>query len=86
LESRHFPSAPKSDDVDSPGRCIIPGGGYAKHLYEGLVEAGIPCAVIIKFTGEGDNIPDAVLLTEQLVSWIPLVRKPEIFFYICTVI
>lgn len=57
-------------DVTREERLQIPGGGFAKSIFNFLSEANIPCAILFKFCSEGDNIEDAVALVCYLDQWI----------------
>ncbi|XP_077264703.1 proteasome assembly chaperone 2 [Temnothorax americanus] len=59
-----------SDPTRGEERLQIPGGGFAKSLFESLSGADIPCAVLFKFCSEGDNIEDAIALVCYLNQWI----------------
>ncbi|XP_046488655.1 proteasome assembly chaperone 2 [Neodiprion pinetum] len=64
--------------IDEYGRSevlAIPGGGFAKNLYDVFVENHIPCAVLLRFCSEGDNIPDAMELANYLNQWLELFSK-----------
>lgn len=53
----------------------IPGGGFAKKLYDFFVENEIPSAILLVFCSEGDNVPDATGLMKYLSSWIKIIVK-----------
>ncbi|XP_012260673.2 proteasome assembly chaperone 2 [Athalia rosae] len=53
----------------------IPGGGFAKALYDALLKIKIPCIVLLRFCSEGDNVPDAVELASYLDQWLQLFSK-----------
>lgn len=55
----------------------IPGGGFAKNLYDTLVNINIPCAILLRFCSEGDNIPDALDLANYIDQWLELLPKDE---------
>lgn len=57
-------------DTGIEGRLRIPGGGFAKSIFDHLSTANIPCAVLFKFCSEGDNIADAIALVCYLNQWI----------------
>jgi proteasome assembly chaperone 2 len=48
----------------------IPGGGFAKSIFNFLSDANIPCIILFKFCSEGDNIADAITLVYYLNQWI----------------
>ncbi|XP_011695690.1 PREDICTED: proteasome assembly chaperone 2-like [Wasmannia auropunctata] len=61
----------KSEDVISgEERLQIPGGGFARSLFNFLSDANVPCAILFKFCSEGDNIEDAKALVCYLNQWI----------------
>lgn len=53
----------------------IPGGGFAKKLYDFFITNEIPSAILLVFCSEGDNVPDATGLIKYLSSWINIVVK-----------
>lgn len=57
-------------DTGVEERLRIPGGGFAKSIFNFLSDAKIPCAVLFKFCSEGDNTSDALLLVHYLDQWI----------------
>ena len=63
------------DYIASEGVLQIPGGGFAKCLMETLEKSEIPCAVLLRFCSEGDNIPDALDLFNYLNQWMSLVPQ-----------
>jgi len=56
------------------GALQIPGGGFAKNIFNFLCDANIPCIILFKFCSEGDNIADAVTLMYYLNQWINVVK------------
>lgn len=77
LEKRlQFPALSKiesqSENSDSTGQIVIPGGGFAKRLFAVCSENALPCAVLIKFCSEGDNIPDAIFMATKLHDWLDI--------------
>nr|CAB3265253.1 proteasome assembly chaperone 2-like [Phallusia mammillata] len=48
---------------------FMPGGGFTKQLYKMCSEENIPNVVLLTFCSEGDNIPEAVTLTQRLNQW-----------------
>ncbi|KAJ8880954.1 hypothetical protein PR048_017427 [Dryococelus australis] len=52
-------------------KLCIPGGGFAKVLFDMCTKQEISSAILLKFCSEGDNIPDSVLLADY---WNDLVR------------
>lgn len=66
---QHQPGA-TSDMTRGEERLQIPGGGFAKSLFNFLSDANIPCAILFKFCSEGDNIEDAIALVCYLDQWI----------------
>lgn len=60
---------------DSEKRLYIPGGGVTKGLYTDCCTERVPLAVVLLFCSEGDNVPDAFTLTNQLNDWLHLVEK-----------
>ncbi|KAJ1523261.1 hypothetical protein ONE63_001140 [Megalurothrips usitatus] len=80
LEQRfNFPALSKVESLakgsDAVGQVVIPGGGFAKRLFELCSENGIPCTTLIKFCSEGDNIPDALLVVSKVDQWLKLIEK-----------
>lgn len=69
-----LPLEPKLQD-DFSGQTVIQihGGGFAKTLFELLQNNSIPSLVLLKFCSEGDNIPDAVELTNYLNQWLKII-------------
>lgn len=65
-----IPHKPKVSDVTREEKLQIPGGGFAKSIFNFLSNAEIPCAILFKFCSEGDNIEDAVALVCYLNQWI----------------
>lgn len=59
-----------TSDTRQEGKLQIPGGGFAKSIFNFLSHANIPCAILFKFCSEGDNIADAVALVYYLNQWI----------------
>lgn len=55
----------------------IPGGGFAKSLYDVLAKINIPSAVLLRFCSEGDNIPDAIELANYLDRWLDLFPRDK---------
>lgn len=54
-------------EPSSNGKYIVHGAGFAIKLYEYLIaETEFKCSVIVKYTSEGDNRPDAVAMLELL--------------------
>lgn len=45
---------------------FIPGGGVAKRVYETCRSQGIHLSVLLKFSSEGDNSPDGLMLADYL--------------------
>ncbi|XP_034231680.1 proteasome assembly chaperone 2 [Thrips palmi] len=77
LERRfQFPALSKIDNqaesTESTGQIVIPGGGFAKRLLALCSANNLPCAVLIKFCSEGDNIPDALFMTSKLNDWLKM--------------
>ncbi|XP_053101000.1 proteasome assembly chaperone 2 isoform X2 [Hemicordylus capensis] len=50
----------------------IPGSGITKLLFTESCSKGIQMIVLLKFCSEGDNIPDALALTDYLNEWLQL--------------
>lgn len=59
-----------TSDTREEGKLQIPGGGFARSIFDFLSSADIPCAILFKFCSEGDNIADAIALTCYLNQWI----------------
>lgn len=59
-----------TSDIRQEEKLQIPGGGFAKSIFNFLSHANIPCAILFKFCSEGDNIADAVALVYYLNQWI----------------
>lgn len=53
-------------------RNLVPGGGITSRFYSECVEDDIPLVVLLKFTFEGNNIPDATELVSYLNQWLQL--------------
>jgi len=64
----HKPKA--TSDMTREERLQIPGGGFARSIFNFLSDADIPCAILFKFCSEGDNTDDAVALVCYLDQWI----------------
>lgn len=52
----------------------IYGGGYASLLYTIVQEQSMPCLLIYKYCSEGDNIPDAYDMVQQLGSILSICK------------
>lgn len=65
------------DYVDTEGVLQIPGGGFAKCIFQALEKDEIPCAVLLKFCSEGDNIPDALDLLDYLNQWLLILSNND---------
>ncbi|XP_052805283.1 proteasome assembly chaperone 2-like [Mya arenaria] len=74
LERRQsFPAPPVTDSGDKEeGQLYIPGGGIAKRLFEDLSPT-CPVAVLLMFCSEGDNVAEAIDLTNRINRWLGLV-------------
>lgn len=57
-------------DTNEEEKLQIPGGGFARSIFNFFSNANIPCAVLFKFCSEGDNITDAIALVCYLDQWI----------------
>ncbi|KAK2582598.1 hypothetical protein KPH14_004886 [Odynerus spinipes] len=68
-ESTHIPSSNNEELTH------IPGGGFAKNLFDFLSNNNIPCIILFKFCSEGDNIPDALDLINYLNQWMKLLQN-----------
>ncbi|XP_012528686.1 proteasome assembly chaperone 2 [Monomorium pharaonis] len=64
-------------DVTGEERLQIPGGGFAKSLFNFLSDTNIPCAILFKFCSEGDNIEDAIALVCYLNQWIHVLETRD---------
>lgn len=64
------------DISDSEQRLYIPGGGITKALYTDCCAEDISMAVVLIFCSEGDNIPDAFTLINNVNDWLHLLEKP----------
>ncbi|KAK3608034.1 hypothetical protein CHS0354_031020 [Potamilus streckersoni] len=75
LERRtKFPApSPIDQPVGEVKELYLPGGGIAKSLFEDLCDAGVPTAMLLMFCAEGDNVQEAITLTDQLNTWLKLV-------------
>lgn len=70
-----IPHKPKvTSDTREEGKLQIPGGGFAKSIFNFLSHANIPCAILFKFCSEGDNIADAIALVCYLNQWIQVLE------------
>jgi len=68
LEARErFPGLSR---METPEAVFIPGGGVAKRLFDKCLEAQIQAAVLLKFSSEGDNTSDGLMLADYLNQWI----------------
>ncbi|XP_012281673.1 proteasome assembly chaperone 2 [Orussus abietinus] len=65
---------PKVDEKNNATITRIPGGGFAKVLYDNLCKASIESTILIKFCSEGDNILDALALLSYLNQWVCLIE------------
>ncbi|KAL7302300.1 hypothetical protein TKK_0004963 [Trichogramma kaykai] len=61
------------DDFSNQTSLQIHGGGFAKILFEILQKNKVPCVVIMKYCSEGDNIPDAIELTNYFNQYAKLI-------------
>uniref|UniRef100_H2Y8M4 Proteasome assembly chaperone 2 n=1 Tax=Ciona savignyi TaxID=51511 RepID=H2Y8M4_CIOSA len=48
---------------------FIPGGGFTKDLYKVCCDSELAVIVLLTYCSEGDNIPDAMLVLDQLNKW-----------------
>ncbi|XP_061450953.1 proteasome assembly chaperone 2 isoform X2 [Rhineura floridana] len=55
----------------------VPGGGITRLLFTESCSKGIPIIVLLKFCSEGDNIPDALALSDYLNEWLQLTANQE---------
>ncbi|XP_053101001.1 proteasome assembly chaperone 2 isoform X3 [Hemicordylus capensis] len=55
----------------------IPGSGITKLLFTESCSKGIQMIVLLKFCSEGDNIPDALALTDYLNEWLQLTGNQQ---------
>jgi len=75
-ELNWIPHKPEvTSDMIRGERLQIPGGGFAKSLFNFLSNADIPCAVLFKFCSEGDNVEDAIALVCYLNQWIHVLES-----------
>lgn len=56
-------------EINFDGKYLIHGSGFATKLYE-ILKDKIQCDVIVKYTSEGDNRPDAFAMLEVLKKLI----------------
>ncbi|XP_003977258.1 proteasome assembly chaperone 2 [Takifugu rubripes] len=68
---------PGLTDTSAESRLYIPGGGITKGLYTDGCAEDLPLAVLLLFCSEGDNIPDALTLVNQLNDWLHLLDNPS---------
>lgn len=66
LESRD----PETCELKLNGELHLPGAGITKLLYDNCCREKIPVIVLIESCSEGDNIPDALKVVEQLNIWL----------------
>lgn len=59
-------------ESDQSQQLQIFGGGFASILYEICREKSIPCLILYKYCSEGDNIPDAYEMIQQLTFVLAL--------------
>jgi len=75
LEARErFPGLSREE---TPEVVFIPGGGIAKRLFDKCVEAEIEAAVLLKFSEEGDNTCDGLMLADYLNQWIQFLPSQD---------
>lgn len=67
----------KIDDFSSQTSLEIHGGGFAKNLFEIFQQNSIQCIILLKFCSEGDNIPDAIELTNHFNKWLYLIPEDD---------
>ncbi|NP_001011145.1 proteasome assembly chaperone 2 [Xenopus tropicalis] len=60
---------------DNEKRVFIPGGGFTKRFYDDCCLEDLQMAVVLKFCSEGDNVPDAFSLLNQVNEWLHLVAS-----------
>lgn len=72
----HKPKVTSDTTVDER-KLQIPGGGFAKSIFNFLSRANIPCAILFKFCSEGDNIPDAIALVCYFNQWIHVLETND---------
>ncbi|XP_047508274.1 proteasome assembly chaperone 2 [Pieris napi] len=53
------------------------GGGYAAMLFNICKEKSLPCLCVYKYCSEGDNVPDAYDMVEQLQNIFPLLDRDQ---------
>ncbi|XP_023240649.1 proteasome assembly chaperone 2-like [Centruroides sculpturatus] len=61
---------PETHEVKPDGELHLPGAGITKLFYEKCFREKIPIIVLIQNCSEGDNIPDALKVVEQLNEWL----------------
>ncbi|XP_050396081.1 proteasome assembly chaperone 2 [Patella vulgata] len=72
LEKRSCASPYEMENSDSKKDMIyLPGSGIAKHILNKCKE--LPVLIMSLFCAEGDNIPEAVSLSNHLNTWLQLV-------------
>ncbi|XP_045778888.1 proteasome assembly chaperone 2 [Maniola jurtina] len=57
---------------ENTGELKIFGGGFASLLYKICLDNGLPCLILYKYCSEGDNIPNAYDMVNNLTKLIPL--------------
>ncbi|XP_029022827.1 proteasome assembly chaperone 2 [Betta splendens] len=76
-EMERVAAFPGLTDANAEPRLYIPGGGITKGLYTDSCAEDLPLAVLLLFCSEGDNIPDAFTLVNQLNDWLHLLDNPS---------
>lgn len=63
------------DFMETQDQLQIPGGGFAKNLFELLQQHNVPSTILLRFCMEGDNIPDAVALTDYADQLLEILER-----------
>ncbi|CAL9691542.1 unnamed protein product [Knipowitschia caucasica] len=77
LEMEKVQAFPGLSDGNTEPKLYIPGGGITKGLYTDSCAEDLPLAVLLLFCSEGDNIPDAITLSNHLNSWLHLLDNHD---------
>lgn len=65
------------DFMETQEELQIPGGGFAKSLFELLQQHNVPSTILLRFCMEGDNIPDAVELAQYADQLLEILERDK---------
>ncbi|XP_023950636.2 proteasome assembly chaperone 2 [Bicyclus anynana] len=62
---------------ENTGEPKVFGGGFASLLYKICLEYKLPCLILYKYCSEGDNIPDAYDMVQNLSNVVPIFAENQ---------